>query len=259
MITQYIIISIIGSITNLLPISYSTHIYIYQNLFNTNIFNNTTTLKLIYPSILISIIYIYKKEFYNNITLPIKYFLKKDKTKYKKQTKKQNIYLITSILSTIIIYLIPKLKLTIKNTPIYLIILTIIIILSTNKKGIKKTITIKDSLIFSISHIINIIPSISPICSNILVSKLLNFNKQTSLKYSLLTLIPTYIIESIYIIKNIIINSNTLPYYLLTILISTIINIKIINYLKDIYYNNKMYKLGIYTFILALFLLYWYR
>lgn len=258
---KYIIISIIGSITNLLPISYSTHIYIYQNLFNTKIFENTYLINTIYLSIPISILLTYKKDIINNLILPIKHLLKKDKTKYKKQITIQNIFLLTCIFSTLITYYIPKLNKSLKTIPIYLFILSIIILLSINKNGYKKqnNLSFKDSLIFSLSHIINSIPTISPLCSNLLISKYLNFNKSLSIKYSLLTILPIYLIKSFNIINYLLLNTNYIPYYLLSTLISTIINLKIINYLKDLYYNNKLYKLSIYTFILGLFLLYWFR
>ena len=258
---KYIIISIIGSITNLLPISYSTHIYIYQNLFNTKIFDTPYLINTIYLSIPISILLTYKKDILNNLLLPIKSLLKKDKNKYKKQISNQNIFLLTCILSTLITYFIPKFNKSLKTIPIYLFILSIIIFLSINKNGSKKqnALSLKDSFIFSISHILNSIPTISPLCSNLLISKYLNFNKSLSIKYSLLTLLPIYLIKSISSINYLLLNTNYIPYYLLSILISTIINLKIINYLKDIYYNNKLYKLSIYTFLLGLYLLYWFR
>ncbi|MGN1371165.1 MAG: undecaprenyl-diphosphate phosphatase [Candidatus Coprovivens sp.] len=256
---KYIIISIIGSITILLPISYSTHIFIYKNIFNTNIFSNQYTINIVFLSIPISLLYIYKKDIFKYLLLPIKNITTKNK--YKKSINNIYYFLITCILSTIILLFIPTLKLSINNTPIYLFILSIIIILINNKKGNRKIndLNIKDTLIFSISHIINIIPTISPLCSNLLISKALKFNKTLSIKYSLLTLIPLYILKSIPIILYLIINTNYIPYYILIILISTIINIFIINYLKDLYYNNKIYKLSIYLFILAIFLLYWFR
>ncbi len=254
MLIKYIIISIIGSITNLLPISYSTHIFIFQNLFNTKIFEDNLLINSIYLAIPISIIYTYKKDILKTLLLPIK----KEKSNIRKKLKNLLLLFLTSLLSTIIILKIPSIKKNISSIPIYLLILSIILLLSNNKKGQKTSLTIIDSIIISISHFLNIIPTISPLCSNLLILKLLNYNKSTTIKLSLLTLIPLYIIKSLNTITNII-TTNHLPYYLLVILISTLINIKIINYLKDIYYNNKIYKLSIYTTILSLFLLYWYR
>lgn len=256
MIIKYIIISIIGSITNLLPISYQTHIYIYQNLFNTSIFNNNILINSIYISLPLSIIFIYNQDIFKYLTLPIKKVLKHHKT-----NNVPNLlpFIIVTTLSTIIISFIPKLPLTIKNVPIYLFILSIIIYISHNKYNNKNNLSIKDSLLISISHIINIIPTISPLCSNLLISKIIKLNKKLTIKLSLLSLIPLYIIKSIPTINYLINNLNYLPYYLLTIIISLIINIKTINYLKDLYYTNKLYKLSIYIIILGIFIIYWYR
>lgn len=260
MLIKYILISIIGSITNLLPISYSTHIYIFQNLLNTNIFNDNILINSIYISIPLSIIYTYKKDILKYISTPIKYLITKDKTKYKKNILILNYLLITTILSTITYTLVPKISLNIKNIPIYLIILSIIIFFSTNKKNSNKNIiTLKTSIIFGTSNILTFIPTISPLCSNLLVSKLLKYNKSFSLKYSLLSLIPIYIIKSIPILKYLLSNQEYLAYILLTITITTIISIKTINYLKYLYNQNKLYKLSIYLILLSLFLLYWYR
>lgn len=259
MFIKYIILSIVGSLTNLLPISYSSHIFIYQNLFNTKIFENNTLINSIYISIPLSIILTYHKDIFSYLLIPFKVVIKKNK--HKTQTNILKYLIITSILSTIISNFIPNLKLTIKNTPIYLFILAIFILLSTNKKGENKAskITLKDSIIYSLSRFFNIIPTISPLCSNLFISKILKLNKTTAIKYSLLTLIPFFLNKSILIIKQITMEEEYIAYYLLTITITTIINLKTINYLKDIYYNNKLYKLSIYITLLAIFLLYWYR
>lgn len=261
MLIKYILIPIIGSLTNLLPISYSTHIFLYQNLFNTKIFNDNLIIYSVYISIPLAIIYSYKKDIFKYISLPIKSLFTKDKTKYKKQITSLNYLLITTLISTITFNLVPKLSKNIKTIPIYLIILSIIIFLCTNKQGNKKItdITIKDSLIFSLSNIITIIPTISPLCSNLLISKILKFNKSLTLKYSLLTLVPLYVIKSAPIFTYFLSNNEYLAYTLLTILITTTISVKIINYLKYLYNNNKFYKISIYTIILSIFLLYWYR
>ncbi len=259
MLIKYILISIIGSITNLLPISYKTHIYIFQNLFNTKMFNNNIIVNSIYISIPLAIIYTYKKDILKFISTPIKSLITKDKTKYKKQIIILNYFLISTILCTITYTLIPKISLNIKTIPIYLIILSIIIILCTNKNNNKNIVTLKTSIIFGISNLLTFIPTISPLCSNLLISKLLKYNKSFSLKYSLLTLIPLYIIKSIPILKYLLSNQEYLAYILLTITITTIISIKTINYLNYLYKKNKLYKLSIYLILLSIFLLYWYR
>ncbi len=259
MLINYLIISILGSITILLPISYKTHLFIYQNLFNTTMFNNNTLNNTIFISIPISIIVIYRKDILRYLMTPFKLFFKNKKRK--KEISSINFIIISSIISLIVYNLIPNLKLTIKNTPAYLFILSVILLLTNNKNGTKKIkdLSIKDTFIFGISKILTIIPSISPLTCNLISCKLLKLNKTTSIKISLLTLIPIYLSKIIIVIKQIIITENIIPYYLLSILISTIINISIINYLKDIYYNNKLYKLSIYLSLLGMYILYWYR
>lgn len=261
MYLKYILLIIISSITNILPISYSTHIYICQNLFNTKIFNDKNLISFFYLSFVTSIIYINKKKIINFFIRIIKRLLKKEKKKFNIQINNFKKICLSTILTTLIYFLTPKLKLNITNLPVFLFVTAIIILLSNNKKGEKKEteINYKESIIFSFSQFLTLIPTISPLCSNLLMSKKLKLNQKTSLKYSFITIIPIYIFKSLNSIMYIYINQEYLLFYSISLIISTIISINIFNYFYSLYTKNKLYKLSIYCILISLFILYWYR
>lgn len=261
MYIKYIILSIINSITNLLPISYSSHIYLYQNLFNTKIFNDQHLINFLNLSIIIAIIFIHNKSIINFLLKTIKRIFKKDKKKFKVKLKFLNYLLISSILSTLINFFTPKIKYNINSIGFGYLLTAFILLLSTNKKGDKKgtDITIKDSILFSFSQILTIIPTISPLCANLFISKKLKFNQKNALKYSFLTILPIYFIKSINSIFYLYSNQEYLIFYIISLIISTIITTIIFNYFYSLYKNNKLYKLSIYCIFLSIFIFYWFR
>lgn len=261
MYLKYILLIIISSITNILPISYSAHIYLYQNLFNTKIFNDKNLIPFFYLPFVISIIYINKKKIIKFFIQTIKRLLKKEKKKFNIKINNLKKLILSTILTTLIYFLTPKLKLNLKTLPIYFFITAIIILLSNNKKGEKKEteINIKEFIFFSFSQLLTFIPTISPLCSNLLISKKLKLNHKTSLKYSFITIIPIYTLKSFHSIIYIYYNQEYLLFYSISIIISTIISINIFNYFYSLYTKNKLYKLSIYCILVSLFILYWYR
>lgn len=247
-----LILSIITSITFFLNISTSTHIFILNKLFNTKIFNNNLFINFFYFSFIIIIIYNFLKI---NISSSKHSKIKKYYLKY--------LYIIItiSILNIIIYYIIPHFPIALKTTPFNLLILSLIILFSNNKKGIKKlnNITFFDSLFISLSSILTIIPTINPIISNLLFCKIRKINKTTSLKLSFISNIPLLILKAFPSVSYIINNKDYYPLFIIGLILSIFISQNILSYFKDIYNQNKLYKLSIYTSILAIFLIYWYR
>lgn len=252
-----IILSIITSITFFLNISTSTHIYILNNLLNTKIFTNQIFISSFYLFFIFTILIIFKKKFFSLI----KNIITKDKKKTKYYLKYLRIIIIISLIDTIIYYLVPHYSNSLKTLPLSLTILSIIIFLSTNKKGNRKfhELTYFDSLFIGCSTILTFIPSINPLLCNLFFSKLRKINQNNSLIISFLSIIPLLIIKSIPSLIFIIKSQNYYLYFFLTFILSITISIKALKYFKYLYYQNKLYKLSIYIIILTLFLLYWYR
>ncbi len=258
---KYIILSIINSITNLLPISYDSHIYIFQNTFNTKIFDNVSLNALLNLSLFITIIIIFHKQLIKYFLSIIKCIIKKNKTSYKTKTKYIKSLIISSIISTIMYLIIPHKINNIKIIAISYILTSLVILSSTNKKGTKKynEITYTDSIIIGLSTIFTFIPTISPLCANMFICSKRRFDKNTTLKYSFLCLLPILLINSIPGIIILISNQEYLLISSICVLISIFISFYIYDYFSYIYYEQKLYKLSIYCLFLAVFLLIWFR
>ena len=251
MLITITIISIISSITLILPISYESHIFLLKNIFNTKIFDNNLFISSLNISLAIFFIFI------NIKNIP-------KLTKLSKEKKQSFNTIIKIIISTTLITLInlyiKKISINIKFICFTYFFTAFLLFLSTNKKGTKK---LKDfsyfnSFCFPFLNILSIFQTIPPLCSNLLSSKILKLDKKTTLFYSTITIIPIYIIKSIpYIIK--ITNEKTLIYLSISILLNIILMFPIYKYFKNIYYKNKLCKLSIYLIILSTFLLFWFR
>ncbi len=258
---KYIIIGILNAIVNILPIAYSLHIFIYQNTFNTKIFNDTNLTSLVNIATLIAIIIINYKLIFKFIVNFIKTSTKKKKEIHKKYKKYLKIITISTLLSTIIYLLIPHNITNLKSLAYFYIITAILILFSTNKKGTKsfKELTYKDSILFSLSSFLTLIPTISPLCSNLFISSKLRLNKETSLTLSFLTILPILCINSLNGVRNYIIDTSHILENSIALFLSIFLSIPIYNYLKKLYTKNKLYILSIYCLLLSLFILIWFR
>lgn len=251
MLINTLIISIISSITLLLPISYESHIFILKSIFNTKIFNNNIIINSLNISLAIFLIIINlnnTSKFKKHITIKKQFF---------------NIIIkifISSTLITLINFLPQILTFNIKKISITLLIISIIIFITTNKKGTKKIkdISYFNSFIFPLFNLLTLFLNISPLYLNLLSSKIIKLDKKNSLFFSTITLIPLYFIKSFPYITTIT-DKKVLIYLTISIILNIIFMFPIYNYLKNIYYNNKQYKLSIYLIILSIFLLYWFR
>lgn len=277
-IIKYLILSIISSITNTLPISYSSHITLYQNLFNTNTFDNSSLTSLLNISLIIAIIIyltkyilIYFKKAYhlkrtikeekrknNKTSSPI---LNKQKNLYKNHIKYFKIFFFTSILSSIIYLFIPRNQNNLKLIAISYLLTSLILFGSTNKKGQKeyKDLSYKTAFILSISTILCIIPTLSPLCIYLFILAKLKYNKEVSFNFSLINIIPILLINSTPGLIDFISNQTYLFNNIISIFISSFISFHLLNYLKKIYLENKLYKLSIYCLFLSIFILIWFR
>lgn len=252
---KYIILGIISSFTNSLPISYKAHVIIYDNIFNTKIFSDQNLISFLNLSLIIAILIINYKELLNFSSN----LIKKNKPK-----KKHHFFKLLTISSFISIFTFPfakKYTSNIKVIAIFYIFTSIIIFFSNNKKGHRtiSELNIKDSLIIGLSNIITIIPTISSLCSNLFICSKRKIDKKLSFIYSTLCCIPLLFINSLKGIIFLLNNQTSIIDYSISLTISTFLSFYFLNYLKNLYHTNKMYKLSIYCFILAIFLLIWFR
>lgn len=260
-ITKYIILSIIDSLLIILPVSYSSHIFILQNTFNTKIFDNFNLNSIFNLSLFLTIIIIYYKNILKFFSSIIKSLFKKNKTQYKTNIKYLKLILISCLINTIIYSLIPHKTYNYKILAISYILTALFLFSSTNKKGERKytELTYFDSILIGLSSLLTFIPSISPLCATLFICAKQKIVKSTSLKYSFICYLPILLLNSIPGISYIITNQEYLIQIILCIFISIFICYYTYNYFKYIYYTNQLYKLSIYCIILTIFLLFWFR
>lgn len=248
-IVKYILLELITSFTFFLGISTKSHLYLLQQTFNTKLFNLNNVIILSNVSFILCIIY-----------KSISQFLRNNKISKLKHIKFKNVkyIIIISTLNTFIYYIIPHKIKNLKILAISFIILSLVIILSTNKKGTKKIkeIAYLDSIIIGISPIISFIPTISPVISNLLFSKIRKLNKNSAIYLSFISILPILLIEYI---KYKINNFSTSIFSIIIIILTFIFSLKIFDIFKNIYLNNKTYKISIYCLIISIFILYWFR
>ncbi len=241
-IITYLIIGIVSSITNILPLSYNSHLTLLQNLFNTKIFNYQELNNLFYLPPLIAIF----------ITLINYHSLKHIKKNHLKKLFLLIPPILTSIFSSIIFH-----HYQLKTIPYLFIIIAILLIFTKNKNYSKplQELTIKNTIFLSI---FNLIPFIPPILTNLLGCYLCKLSKESSLKYAFTITFFNYLIPLSTNI-NYLLSTPDLIYLIISITFSTLISLSLIKYLINLINNNKLYKLSLYLIIIALFTLYWFR
>ena len=240
-IINYLLLGIISSITNILPLSYTSHLSLLQNLFNTKIFNYQELNSLfIIPPLLATFIFLLKFS---------------PKIKFKKIPK----YLILTlpfIINIISNHLFNKYY-NFKLTPYLFIIIALILIFLKNKNNTKKINDLNYKNIIFLT-IINFIPYIPILLINLLGSYLCQLDKESSIKYSLFSLCLSLLLSSIKGF-NYLILPNDIAYLLISITLNTFISLYLIKYLIKLIKENKLSKLSLYLIIIAIFILYWFR
>lgn len=256
-----IILSIFSSITNTLPISYSSHITLYKEVFNTNMFDNSALLSLLNISTVLAIFILYYKDFLFFIKKIITLKKTKNKPLYKQNTKYIKFYISISILSGITYLIFHSRTTNLKRIAFSYIITAFLLFLSTNKKGEYNHthLTCKSAIFLGISPILTIIPSLSPLSAYLFTSSRLHLNKKTALTLSLLCTIPILLLNSIPGLIYIINEQTYVISSLLSIVIATFISLQIVKYLKNLYNQNKLYKFSLYCIFISLFILIWFR
>lgn len=248
---NYLILSIISSITNILPLSYYSHITIYQNLFNTKIFNYPELNSLFIISPIIAIL----------ITI-IKSIHKKELLKKKKYYFKLSLLIFITIIISNIFHLIfiNYQTLSIKNIPFILLLLSLLLFLTKNKSNVKNNneLTFKKIIFINLFNLFSLIDGIPIFITNLLSCYICKLNKEYSIKFSFIIYLSSLLIDSskgfIYLF-----NSQEIIYILTSIFISTLIALSLIKYLIRLIKNNELYKISIYLIIISIFTLYWFR
>ena len=254
---KYLILGTLKAITSILPISSELHFFIFNKVFNTQIFtlkyyNFFGNLGLICSLIII----FFKETQYQLKNLSLK--------KIKKHPKKTYFLILNVILISIAIFLIElflkKLKLNLKLTIIVLIINSILLLIANYQKSSKSIHELKlsNSIFIIILITIGLYLRIPYFTLFFFTLTKLKFSKKDSLMLSFFFLIFPLFADFINNFSTILV-INTSSSYLIEVICTTIISLLTYKYIKKKILNKKLHTFSIYCIIIAIFLIIWFR
>ena len=267
-IITYIILGIIQGITEPIPVSSSGHIFLFKNIFNTNIFNTLNFEIISNFGSFIAIFIIFWKDIKELIVAFFSYIFKKD-TRKKYETKFR--YALFVILSTIpvgITGFLFKDKLeslySLKGLAIAFLITALALFIVRNIKGTKDDadIKLKDALLIGLFQAVTIIPGISRSGTVLVACLLCNLKRDTALKYTFMLYFPVSvgtIILGVSDLANTSELSSMLVPYLAGMIAAGVITFFSYKWLSNWVKKGSLWKFSIYCVILALFIFIYFR
>lgn len=267
-IITYIILGIIQGITEPIPVSSSGHIFLFKNIFNTNIFNTLNFEIISNFGSFIAIFIIFWKDIKELIVAFFSYIFKKD-TRKKYETKFR--YALFVILSTIpvgITGFLFKDKLeslySLKGLAIAFLITALALFIVRNIKGTKDDadIKLKDALLIGLFQAVTIIPGISRSGTVLVACLLCNLKRDTALKYTFMLYFPVSVgtlILGVSDLANTSELSNMLVPYLAGMIAAGMVTFFSYKWLSNLVKKGKLWKFSIYCVILALFIFIYFR
>lgn len=267
-IITYIILGIIQGITEPIPVSSSGHIFLFKNIFNTNIFNTLNFEIISNFGSFIAIFIIFWKDIKELIVAFFSYIFKKD-TRKKYETKFR--YALFVILSTIpvgITGFLFKDKLeslySLKGLAIAFLITALALFIVRNIKGTKDDadIKLKDALLIGLFQAVTIIPGISRSGTVLVACLLCNLKRDAALKYTFMLYFPvsvgTFILGVSDLANTSELSSMLVP-YLAGMIAAGVVTFFSYKWLSNLVKKGSLWKFSIYCVILALFIFIYFR
>lgn len=265
LLIKYIILGIVQGITEPLPISSSGHIFIFKQLFNTNMFNDLNFEIFVNFASFLAILIIFWKDVIDLISSFFKYiFNKKDRKLYYDKFKYCMLIIVGSIPVGILGVLFKdEIETTLSKTwivGIMFIITAICLLIVRNIKGKKGDydITYKDAIIIGLIQGLALFPGLSRSGMVLVGCLLCNLNRESSLKYTFMLYFPVSIATFALGIKDVIdigLSSTLIIYYIVGMIFSFIFTYLFYKVLSNVVKNGKLWKFSIYLFIIGIFVL----
>lgn len=267
-IIKYIILGIIQGLTEPLPISSSGHLFLFKNIFNTNLFNSLNFEIISNFGSFIAILIIFWNDIVDLVKSFFIYIFKKNKRKNTSDKFKYCIYVILSTLPVGITGIIFKDDLerlySLKGLTFAFLITALALFIVRNIKGEKddKDITLKDAIIIGLFQAVTIIPGISRSGTVLVACLLCKLKRDTALKYTFILYFPVSVATMILGVTDLIKTPNVtdmiIPYGagLITAGIVTYFSYK---WLSDWVKKGKLWKFSIYCILMALFVFIYFR
>ncbi len=265
---RYIILGLIQGITEPLPISSSGHIFLFKNLFNTDIFQKSFNFEIIsnFGSFL-AILFIFRKEIIELIKNFFGFIFSKSK---KDKNKEGFMYILKLIVSTIPVgiagvLLNDYLESHFTSTKILgftFLFTALMLYIVRNIKGNKTSneITFKDAIIIGLFQMITIIPGISRSGTVLVACLLCHLKREDALKYTFMLYFPvsagTMLLEVPELLNT---STSLLMPYLCGFIVALFVTYLSYKWLSNIVKNGKLWHFSIYCLALALFIFIYFR
>lgn len=267
-ILTYIILGIIQGITEPLPISSSGHIFLFKNLFNTNMFNSLNFEIISNFGSFIAIFIIFWKDIKKLLTAFFGFIFKKEKRKEYLAGFRYCLFVVLSTIPVGITGILFKDKLeslySLKGLAFAFLITALALFIVRNIKGEKedKDITWKDALLIGLFQAVTIIPGISRSGTVLVACLLCKLKRETALKYTFILYFPVSVATMLLGVSDLANTaelSNLLLPYGLGMIAAGIITYFSYRWLSEWVKKGKLWKFSIYCLILAIFIFIYFR
>ena len=265
----YIFLGALQGLTEPLPISSSGHLFLFKNLFNTNMFNDLNFEIVVNFGSFLAILLIFYKDVIKLIKNFFQYIFKKDdKKKYYNDFKYCMLIIVGTLPVGIAgIFLKDFIEDTLSRTwilGICFIITALALFLVKNITGKKDDydITYKDALLIGLFQVVALTPGISRSGSVLVACLLCNLKRDSALKYTFMLYFPVSAASMLLGIKDLLeasnLNSLILP-YTLGMIVAGIVTYFSYKWLSDWVKKGKLWKFSIYCLLLGIFVLIYFR
>jgi len=264
---KYIILGIIQGITEPIPVSSSGHIYLFKNLFETEIFNTLNFEIISNFGSFLAILFIFRKDIIKLIKDFFNFIFNKTK---RNDNKDGFMYVIKIVISTIPVgitgilfndYLESNYT-SLKMLGFAFLFTALMLYIVRNIKGTKDSnnITIKDAIIIGLFQAITIIPGISRSGTVLVACLICKLKREEALKYTFMLYFPVSAGTMLLKVNDLISTPTTLLLpYLCGMIAALIITYFSYQWLSNMVKKGKLWKFSIYCLCLALFIFIYFR
>ncbi len=265
----YIILGIIQGFTEPIPVSSSGHIFLFKNIFNSEMFNDLNFEIVANFGSFLAILFIFRKDIWDLLKAFFTYLFKKETREENKKKFRYCLFILVSTIPIGIAGLLLKDIIEDKLQNITLLgfafLLTAFMLLLVKNKNGKKNdydITLKDAFFVGLFQIIALFPGISRSGTTLVLCLLVGMSRSTALKYTFILYFPISVGTMILGVKDIVVTGNLstvfMP-YLLGMVVAGIVTYFSYQWLSEIVRKGNLWKFSIYCVFLAIFIFIYFR
>ncbi|HIR74258.1 TPA: undecaprenyl-diphosphate phosphatase [Candidatus Ventrenecus avicola] len=268
-IIKYIILGIIQGLTEPLPISSSGHLVLFKNLFNANMLNDVNFEIVVNFGSFLAILFIFRKDVLRLIQGFFGYIFDKKNRKKFAQDFKYCLLIIIGSIPVGIAGLLFKDKIdswsgnmTLLGCAFLITSLMLFLVRKANGKKKDYDITVKDAIIIGLLQMVALTPGISRSGTVLVGCLLCGISRESSLRYTFMLYFPVSVasmglgVVDLFQDGNL---SNLLLPYTLGMIAACIVTYFSYRWLSSLVKRGKLWKFSVYCFILAIFVLIYFR